>query len=150
MCHRRADVRASADAGLKPASSRRSYASSGDDREWFDRLLRSVKPGQCNALVNAFSAQRMILKMMRRERHRGSQLNRHADEPLSVVVHQSAMFGGGALDAVPWGAGRMRAPLAVPANGGSAMRHRRDDVNIRLRDSLVNPLRVIGRLPTIA
>jgi len=30
------------------------------------------------------------------------------------------------------------------------MRHRRDDVNIRLRDSRVNRLRVIDRLPTIA
>src|SRR5262245_7551396 len=30
------------------------------------------------------------------------------------------------------------------------MRHRRDDVNIRLRDSRVNHLRVIDRLPTIA
>ena len=30
------------------------------------------------------------------------------------------------------------------------MRHRRDDVNIRLRDSGVNHLRVIGTLPTIA
>jgi len=30
------------------------------------------------------------------------------------------------------------------------MRHRRDDVNIRLRNSRVNPLRVIDRLPTIA
>ena len=28
-----------------------------------------------------------------------------------------------ALDAVPWGADRMRAPLAVAANGGSAVRH---------------------------
>lgn len=46
---RRADVRVSADAGLKPASSRRSSAPSGDDREWFDRLLRSVRPGQRNA-----------------------------------------------------------------------------------------------------
>jgi len=64
----------SADAGLEPASSRRSHALSGNDREWFDRLLRSVKLGQCNALVNAFSAQHMILRMTRRERHRGSQL----------------------------------------------------------------------------
>jgi hypothetical protein len=46
---RRADVRVSADAGLRPASSRRSSAPSGDDREWFDRLLRSVRPGQRNA-----------------------------------------------------------------------------------------------------
>jgi hypothetical protein len=30
------------------------------------------------------------------------------------------------------------------------MRHRRDDVNIRLRDSRVNDLRVIDSLPTIA
>jgi hypothetical protein len=60
---------------------------------------------------------------------------------------------GVALDAVPWGAGRMRAPLAVAANGGSAMRHRRD-VNVRLRDPFVNPssdrLPVSDSLPTIA
>jgi hypothetical protein len=42
ICDRRADVRVSADAGLEPASSRRSYAPGGDDREWFDRPLRSV------------------------------------------------------------------------------------------------------------
>jgi hypothetical protein len=53
-------------------------------------------------LVNALSAQRVILRMMRRERHRGSQLNRRAAEQLSFVVHQSAMFGI-ALDAVPCG-----------------------------------------------
>ena len=53
-------------------------------------------------LVNASSPQRVILRMMRRERHRGSQLNRRADGPLSVVVLQSAMFGG-ALDAEPCG-----------------------------------------------
>ena len=53
-------------------------------------------------LVNAFLARRVILRMMRRERHRGSQLNRRADEPLSVVGHQSAMFGV-ALDAGPCG-----------------------------------------------
>jgi hypothetical protein len=45
MCHRRADVRVSANAGLKPASSRQSYAPSGDDREWFDRLAFS-RPAQ--------------------------------------------------------------------------------------------------------
>ena len=74
--------------------------------------------------VNAVSAQCVILRMTRRERHRGSQLDGRADEPLAVVVHQSAMFGGLlALDAVPWGTGRMRAPLAVLANGGSAERH---------------------------
>ena len=44
-------------------------------------------------LVNASSAQRVILRMMRRERYRGSQLNRRAAEQLSFVVHQSAMFG---------------------------------------------------------
>jgi hypothetical protein len=89
---RRADVRVSADAGLTPASSRRSYAPSGDDREWFDRPLRSVKPGQCMPVVNAPSARRVILRMMRRERYRGSQVRGDADEPLSVVVHRSAMF----------------------------------------------------------
>lgn len=44
-------------------------------------------------LVNAPSARRVILRMMRREKFRGSQLNRRGDEPFSVVVHQSAMFG---------------------------------------------------------
>ena len=39
----------------------------------------------------------------------------------------------------PVGADRMRAPLALEANGGSAMRHRRDEANIRLCDSGVNP-----------
>ena len=83
----------------------------------------SHSQGDATPLVNASYAQRVILRMMRRERYRGSQLNRR-DEPLSVVVHQSAMFGGLlALDAVPWGTGRMRAPLAVLANGGSAERH---------------------------
>jgi hypothetical protein len=69
MCHRRADVRASADAGLKPASSRRSYAPRGDDRGWFDRLMRSISPALMLPLVNASSAQRVILRMMRREWH---------------------------------------------------------------------------------
>jgi hypothetical protein len=122
MCHRRADVRVSADAGLKPASSRRSYAPRGDDREWFDRLLRSVKPGQCSAAGNAASSRHTILRMMRRERHLGSQLNRRADEPLSVVVHLAAMFRSCARYRA-LGDGRMRAPLAVSANGGSAERH---------------------------
>jgi hypothetical protein len=36
----------------------------------------------------------MILRMTRRQSHRSSQLNRRADERLSVVVHQSAMFEG--------------------------------------------------------
>ena len=73
-------------------------------------------------LVNAPSARRVILRMMRRERYRGSQLNRGADEPLSVVVHQAAMFE---VRSMPCrvGVGRMRAPLAVSANGGSAVRH---------------------------
>ena|SRR5438309_3756775 len=44
-----APVRVSADAGLKPASSRRSYALRGDDREWFDRPLRSVDPAHRGA-----------------------------------------------------------------------------------------------------
>jgi hypothetical protein len=52
MCHRRADVRVSADAGLKPASSRRSYAPRGDDRELLDRPLRSVDHGNAMPLVN--------------------------------------------------------------------------------------------------
>src|SRR6516164_7041825 len=91
--YRRADVRVSADAGLEPASSRRSYAPRGDDREWFDRPLRLVDQGNAVPLVNASSARRVILRMMRRERYRGLQLNRRADEPLSVVVYQSAMCG---------------------------------------------------------
>ena len=74
-------------------------------------------------LVNASSARRVILRMMRRERSRGSQLNRRADEPLSVVVHQAAMFEGLRSMSCPVGADRMRAPLAVAANGGSAVRH---------------------------
>jgi hypothetical protein len=72
---RRADVRVSADAGLKPASSRRSCAPSGDDREWVDRLLRSVRPGRGNASGERIRlSRRMILKLMRDERSRVSQL----------------------------------------------------------------------------
>jgi hypothetical protein len=40
--------------------------------------------------------------------------------------------------------------LAVAANGGSAVRHRRDIANIRLRNSRVNHFRVVIMLPTIA
>ena len=47
---RRADVRVSADAGLEagivPTGA---VLRSGDDREWFDRLLRSVRPAHGNA-----------------------------------------------------------------------------------------------------
>jgi hypothetical protein len=100
--YRRADVRVSADAGLEPASSRRSYAPRGDDREWFDRPLRLVDQGNAVPLVNASSARRVILRMMRRERYRGLQLNRRADEPLSVVVYQSAMFGSCARYGALW------------------------------------------------
>ena len=60
------------------------------------------KPGNAMPLVNASSGRRVILWMMRRERYRGSQLNRPAAEQLSFVVHQSAMFEM-ALDAVPCG-----------------------------------------------
>jgi hypothetical protein len=41
----------------------------------------------------------------------------------------------------PVGAGRMRAPLALGANGGCAVRHWRDDANILLGDSRVNAIR---------
>jgi len=58
--------------------------------------------GMAMPLVNASPSRRVILRMMRRERYPGSQLNKGTDEPLSVVVHQSAMFGI-ALDAVPCG-----------------------------------------------
>jgi hypothetical protein len=63
-------------------------------------VLRSVD--QRNPLVNASSAQRMILRIMRRERPRGSQLNRRSNEPITVVVHQVCVFDI-ALDAVPCG-----------------------------------------------
>ena len=86
---------------------------------------------------------------MRRERYRGSQLNRRADEPLTAVVHQSAMFGNCARYRALWApAGcALRWPCrrteGVPSGTD-------DDVNIRLRDPCVNPLRVIDTLPTIA
>jgi hypothetical protein len=50
----------------------------------------------------------------------------------------------------PVGAGRMRAPLALGANGGCAVRHRRDDANILLRDSRVNAIRETITRTTIA
>jgi hypothetical protein len=50
----------------------------------------------------------------------------------------------------PVGAGRMRAPFAVAANGGSAMRHWRDEANIRLRGLIVNLIRAIDTMATIA
>ena len=88
------------------------------------------------SLVNAPSARRVILRMMRRERYRGSQLNRRGDEPLSVVVHQSAVFGGarcralwaptgcalrwplGRMEGVPWGTETMTPTYAcaIPAS----------------------------------
>ncbi len=66
---------------------------------------------------------RTILRMMRRERHLGSQLNGRDDEPLSAVVHHAAMSRELRSIPCPVGDGRMRAPLAVSANGGSAERH---------------------------
>jgi len=112
-----APVRVSADAGLKPASSRRSYAPRSDDRRWFDRLLRSISPALLLPLVNASSVRRKILWMMRRERYRDSQLNRRTAEQLSFVVHQSAVLGV-ALDAVPCG----RRPNARSVSRGGERR----------------------------
>ena len=102
MCDRRADVRVSADAGLKPASSDGAMLRAATIVNGSTVCCVQSYQGNAMPLVNAASSRRMILRMMRRERHRGSQLNRRADEPLSVVVHQSAMFGV-ALDAVPCG-----------------------------------------------
>ena len=76
---------------LKPAPSRWSCAPSGDDREWFDRLLRSVRPGQRNAAGERIPFAALILRMMRGERSRGSQFMRRADQPSSVVVQRTAM-----------------------------------------------------------
>jgi hypothetical protein len=91
----------SADAGLEPASSRRSYAPRGDDREWFDRPLRSVRPAHGNAAGERIP-RRLILRMMRRGRSRVSQLidvptdrSRLSDNELRCVRI--------ALDAVPCG-----------------------------------------------
>jgi hypothetical protein len=89
-------------------------------------------------LVNASSSRRTILRMMRRERHLGSQLNGRADEPLSVVVHHAAMFRSCARYRAPWATAgcALRWPCrrteGVPSGTD-------DDVNIRRRDPLVNP-----------
>jgi hypothetical protein len=117
----------SADAGLEPASSRRSYAPRGDDREWFDRLVRSISPALVLLLVNASSAQRVILRMTPGERHRGSQLNRRTAEQLSFVVHQSAVLGG-ALDAVPCG----RRPNARSVGRGGERRECRGGTDVMM------------------
>lgn len=50
----------------------------------------------------------------------------------------------------PMSAGRMRAPLSLGENGGCAVRHRRDDANILLRDSEVNAIRETITRTTIA
>jgi hypothetical protein len=107
-------------------------------------IQRNVTP-----LVNVFSAQRVILRMMRRERYRGSLLNRGADEPLSVVVHQSAMCGVRPMPG-PVGAGRMRAPLAVLANGGVPCGTDVMTPTYACAIPASTLLRVIDRLPTIA
>ena len=73
-------------------------------------------------LVNASSSRRMILRTMRRERSQGSQFM-HCRQTLSVVGQRTAMFEGLRSMPCPVGAGRMRAPLAVAANGGGAVRH---------------------------
>ena len=72
-----------------------------------------LSQGSVMPLVNAASARRMILRMMRRERRRESQLNRRGDEPLSVVVRQSAMFRGCARCRALWAPARcaLRWPL---------------------------------------
>ena len=87
--------------------------------------VRCVQSYQGNAMpvVNAASLRRMILRMMRRERHLGSQLNGRADETL--VGRGASRCDVWELRSIPCpvGDGRMRAPLAVSANGGSAERH---------------------------
>ena len=100
-------------------------------------------------LVNAPSARRVILRMMRRERYRGSQLNRRADE----------LFGRRASVCDFGDCARCRA-LWAPT--GCALRWpfgRTEEVpcgsdvitpNIRLRDSRVNFDRVVIVLTTIA
>ena len=74
-------------------------------------------------LVNAFPSRRLILRMMRRERSRSSQF-------VGVPTNRprwscSGLRCGEELRSLscPEGADRMRAPLAVEANGGSAVRH---------------------------
>jgi hypothetical protein len=57
---------------------------------------------------------------------------------------------GIALDAVPCGRRLDARSVALGANGGSAVRHRRDAMNISLRDSRVNVIRAIDTLTTIA
>jgi hypothetical protein len=86
--------------------------------------VRCVQSYQGNAmpLVNAASSRRMILRMMRRDKHRGSQLSRRADEPTQSSGISLRCLRLRSMPC-PVGAGRMRAPLAVAANGGSAMRH---------------------------
>jgi hypothetical protein len=73
-------------------------------------------------LVNASSSRRMILRTMRRERSRGSQLM-NVPTDLSVVGQRTAVCEDLRSMPCPVSAGRMRAPLAVSANGGSAVRH---------------------------
>jgi hypothetical protein len=68
------------------------------------------KPGNAMPLVNAPSARRVILGMMRRERHRGSQLNRRGDEPLLGRRASVCDVWGLRSMSCPVGADRMRAP----------------------------------------
>ena len=79
--------------------------------------VRCVQSYQGNAmpLVNAASSRRMILRMMRRERHRGSQLSRRADEPTQSSGISLRCLGLRSMPC-PVGAGRMRSvALAVRA-----------------------------------
>ena len=73
-------------------------------------------------LVNASSSRRMILRTMPRERLRDSQCI-NAPTHAQLSDSETAMYEDLSSLPCPVGAGRMRAPLAVAANGGSAMRH---------------------------
>jgi hypothetical protein len=74
-------------------------------------------------LVNAPSSAAHDPEEMRRERNRGSQLNRRGDEPLLGRRASVCDVWGLRSMSCPVGADRMRAPLALGANGESAVRH---------------------------
>jgi hypothetical protein len=92
--------------------------------------------------VNAASLWRMFLRTMHCERSRCL--------PLTYVQVGPRRSERMRSMPCPVGAGRMRAPLALGANGECAVRHRRDDANILLRDSHVNALREAITRTTIA
>ena len=85
------------------------------------------------SLVNAIPCRRVILRMMRRQGSRSTQLI-HVPTDGLVCRAWAAMWLGlrsaGALRATT----RCARSVAVAANGGGAVRHRRDNTNIRLRD----------------